>query len=199
MENAAAQYEDVILVGHSVGGLIVQLLIARGLGSLGVPICSVAPNRMLSPAWSFFRNSASITNPLKGDEPYRIDAEGFHKNFANTMSRGDSDVAYEQYAMHESRNVLRDCLGPAGAIDIEAKHAPLLFISAEEDEIIPAGLCARNAKAYTHQGSRADHVEFKHRGHFICGEPGWEEVAAYIATWVHGKGMVAMQRERAAS
>jgi pimeloyl-ACP methyl ester carboxylesterase len=200
MERTAAQYDDLILVGHSVGGLIVQILIHKGLGRLGIPICSVAPNRMLSFDWGFFRNSALITNPLKGDQPYPMDAEGFHKNFANTMSRPDSDAAYQRYAMHESRNVLRDCMGESGEIDLDAKHAPLLFIAAEKDEIVPSELCSKNAKAYTHKGSRADYMEFKNRGHYICGEPGWEEVAAYVANWVHSKGVTERkQTERATS
>ena len=25
------------------------------------------------------------------------------------------------------------------------------------------------------------------RGHYICGQGGWEEVATYVATWLEGK------------
>jgi pimeloyl-ACP methyl ester carboxylesterase len=184
MQTAAAPYEDLILVGHSVGGLIVQKLISRGIGTLGVPICSVAPNRMLSLDWGFFRNSLSITNPLKGDAPYPMDADGFHANFGNTMNRADSDLAYAKFAMHESRNVLRDCMGDTGKIDLNRPHAPLLFVSAEDDEIIPPGLCEKNAKAYTDKRSSVDYVEFKDRGHFICGQSGWREVASYVEQWI---------------
>lgn len=188
MEQEAAKHDDLVLVGHSVGGLLVQLLVNKGIGTLGVPICSIAPNRMLSLDWSFFRNSAVITNPLKGDETFPMDADGFHKNFANTMTRAASDAAWDEFAMHESRNVLRDCMGDAGKLDLERPHAPLLFISAEKDEIVPSELCAKNAKAYAHEKSRADYMEFKGRGHYICGEPRWEEVASYIDTWIQGKG-----------
>jgi pimeloyl-ACP methyl ester carboxylesterase len=184
MRAAAAPYDDLILIGHSVGGLIVQKLISEGIGSLGVPICSVAPNRMLSLDWGFFRNSMSITNPLKGDAPYPMDADGFYKNFGNTMNRADSDVAYARFAMHESRNVLRDCMGDTGKIDLDRKHVPLLFISAAADEIIPSDLCEKNAKAYTDPGSQVDYVEFPNRGHYICGQPGWAEVAAYVEEWL---------------
>jgi alpha-beta hydrolase superfamily lysophospholipase len=188
MEQAARGHDELVLVGHSVGGLLVQILVSRGIGTLGVPICSIAPNRMLSLDWGFFRNSAVITNPLKGDEPFPMDADGFYKNFGNTMSRAESDAAYEKYAMHESRNVLRDCMGDAGKIDLDRPHVPLLFIAADKDEIVPSGLCAKNAKAYTHEHSRADIMEFKDRGHFICGQRQWEEVAGYIDTWIEGKG-----------
>ena len=63
-------------------------------------------------------------------------------------------------------------------VDLETPHAPLLFISAEKDEIIPPELCLKNSKAYKHEGSRANHMEFQSRGHLICGQQGWEEVAS---------------------
>jgi pimeloyl-ACP methyl ester carboxylesterase len=187
MRTAAAPHDDLILIGHSVGGLIVQKLISEGIGSLGVPLCSVAPNRMLSLDWGFFRNSVSITNPLKGDEPYPMDADGFYQNFGNTMPRAASDAAYEALAMHESRNVLRDCLGETGKIELDRPHAPLLFIGAEKDEIIPADLCEKNSQAYTDRASLSDYVEFKNRGHFIYGQEGWQEVAETIAQWIDSR------------
>jgi pimeloyl-ACP methyl ester carboxylesterase len=185
IKEAAAPYaDDLILVGHSVGGLIVQKLIAERIGKLGVAICSVAPNRMLSLDWSFFKNSAAITNPLKGDAPFPMDAAGFYQSFANTMPRAESDQAWQQYAVHDSRNVLRDCMGDTGKIDVDAPHAPLLFISAERDQIIPAGLCEKNAKAYQDKASTVSYRQYKDRSHFICGEPKWEEVANHIAEWI---------------
>ena len=185
IKEAAAPYEeDLVLIGHSVGGLIVQKLIAERIGKLGVAICSVAPNRMLSLDCGFFKNSAAITNPLKGDAPFPMDAQGFHQSFANTLTRSESDRAWQQYAVNDSRNVLRDCMGDTGKIDLDAPHAPLLFISAEKDQIIPAELCEKNAKAYQDKASLVAYREFKNRSHFICGEPAWEEVALHIVQWI---------------
>ncbi len=184
MESVVSQYQDPVLIGHSVGGLIVQILAARGFGSAAVPICPVAPNRMLSLDWGFFRNSVAITNPLKGDEPFPMDADGFFQNFGNTMARPESDAAFEAFSFSESRNVLRDCMGDLGKIDVDRPHIPFLFIGAEKDEIIPAHLVERNSKAYTDEGSVSEYVEFAGRGHFICGQPGWQEVATRVADWL---------------
>lgn len=175
---------STILIGHSLGGLIVQKLVSEGLVKAGVAICSVAPNKMLAVDWGFMRNSASITNPFAGYDPYEMTPEGFHKNFANTLSEAESNAAWQAYAVHESRQVLRDILGDAGVIDTEVAHAPLLFIGAEKDEIIPASLVGRVAKAYSDERSHSEYVEFTGRGHFICGEPRWEEVAETIANWL---------------
>ena len=180
----SAQAEKPILIGHSVGGLIVQLLVQKGLAEMGVPIDSVAPNAMLAFDWGFMKNSALIANPFKGNDPFEMDLGSFHESFCNTMSPEDTQEAYERTATHDSRNVLRDCMGEAGQIDTDLPHAPLLFIGGEEDQIIPYELNQRNAEAYTDEVSIVDFKAFPNRGHWICGQPGWEEVAAYISDWL---------------
>jgi pimeloyl-ACP methyl ester carboxylesterase len=179
-----SQSEKPILIGHSVGGLIVQLLVAKGLAEMGVPIDSVAPNAMLAFDWGFMKNSALIANPFKGNEPFMMDLESFHGSFCNTMSMEETEQAYNETATHDSRNVLRDCMGEAGQIDLDLPHAPLLFIGGEEDEIIPYDLNQKNAEAYTDEVSIVDFKAFPNRGHWICGQQGWEEVADYISEWL---------------
>lgn len=179
-----SKQEHSILIGHSMGGLLVQKLVAEGLARAGVCICPAAPNKMLSFDWGFLRNGASITNPFAGDEPYEMTEALFHQNFGNTMSERDSAAAFAKYAMPESRKVLRDLMGAEGTVDVEIPHVPLLFVAAEKDEVIPASLVKRNSLAYTDERSHRECVEFSSRGHFICGQDGWEEVALGISNWL---------------
>ncbi len=180
----AGEAEQPVVIGHSMGGLIMQKLAADGLIRAGVGICSVAPNRMLSADWGFLRNSASITNPFAGDEPYEMTPALFHQNFGNTMTEDESNVAWQALAVHESRQVLRNIMGEDGEIDTSLPHVPLLFVGAEQDEIIPNSLVRRNAHAYGDERSHSEYVEFSSRGHFICGQNGWEEVATQVANWL---------------
>lgn len=173
---------EAILIGHSVGGLIVQSLLNKGMGSAGICISSVAPNRMFTFDRHFFSSSFSIANPFKGDEPFYMTPEGFHETFCNTLSREESDKAYEETVVHDSRNILRDCLLDAGEVAFEKTRRPLLFIAGEKDHIIPAGLNEKNAKAYP--GGLAAFSQFANRSHFICNEPGWEEVASFVSEWL---------------
>ncbi len=194
LDDVVAHYADIarnvsavekpIIIGHSLGGLIAQKLVAYDLASAAVCISSVAPNAMLSFDWGCFKNSAEIANPLRGDAPFEMTTEGFRANFGNTMTAQESAAAYRDYAVHESRNVLRDAIGKSGHIDLDQPHAPLLFIAGENDRIIPDKLNYENAEAYTHRDSISDFKEFSGRGHFICGEPGWQDVAAHTATWL---------------
>lgn len=198
---AEAEERAPIFIGHSVGGLIAQKLVARGLGAAAVCISSVAPNAMLSLDWDFFKNTAKIANPAKGDEPFPMTEEAFHASFANTMAHDESARAHHRYVVHESRNVLRDAMGDAGRIDLDRPHVPLLFIGAEEDRVIPDKLGKKIAEAYTDRTSIAAFIDFPGRGHFICGEPRWEEVATFAADWLqrHVDTAVASTAPRAAA
>jgi pimeloyl-ACP methyl ester carboxylesterase len=180
--------EKPIVIGHSVGGLVTQVLLNEGLISAGVAISSVAPNDMIDFDWGFFKNATIITNPLKGNEPILMDAKTFHGAFANSLSEAEATAAFERSATHDSRNVLRDCLGADGHIDLTRAHDPLLLIGGEKDQIIPAHLCEKNAAAYKDSAGSVAFKEFKGRSHFICGEPGWEEVATYVADWLGQHG-----------
>lgn len=176
--------EKPIVIGHSVGGLISQILVARNLVNLGVSISPVAPNTMLTLDWPFFKNSLTVTNPFKGDEPFYMTPEVFHSVFANTLNDEQANEAFEETAVHDSRNVLRSCMGPSGHIDLDMPHVPLLLISGQEDQIIPHELVEKNSKAYKGETSEVSYKNFMNRSHFICGEPGWEEVAGHIYNWL---------------
>jgi esterase/lipase len=174
----------IVLIGHSLGGLLVQELMAEGLAVAAVAICPVAPNGMLTSDWGFLRNALAITNPLAGSQPYEMDLEDFQKNFANTISEAESRKAYDRYITPESRQVLRDAMGQQGKVDVSLPHAPLLFVGAEKDEIIPPSLVMRNSEAYIDNRSHSEYVGFSGRSHLICNEPLWEEVAERVANWL---------------
>lgn len=185
IERVATKSVNPIMIGHSVGGLVTQILLSRGVISTGVAISSVVPNAMTDLDWGFMKNTATIANPLKGNEPVYMDPDTFHQAFANTMSSDSSRHAFEAFATHDSRNVLRACMGSDGRVDLDKAHGPLLLIAGEKDEIIPAHLNEKNFKAYSDKKSITAFKEFKGRSHYICGEPGWEAVAEYALNWVN--------------
>ncbi len=184
IEGQVLQLDNPIMIGHSVGGLITQIMLNRGHLAAGVAISSVAPNAMLDFDWGFFKNAVTITNPLKGNEIFEMDAATFHSAFANTLSEQQAAAEFGRTATHDSRNVLRGCMGPDGRIDLEKAHRPLLLIGGEKDEIIPAHLNQKNAEAYEDKCSVTQFREFSNRSHYMCGEPGWEDVASTAATWL---------------
>lgn len=180
-----AEEVSPILVGHSVGGLVVQRLIAAGLGEAGVCLAPVAPNGMLSFEGGAFRELAERQEEERGGGgAFELTKELFHRDFANSLSPEEADSVYERWVVPGSRRVAADCLGPAGRVDLERPHAPLLFVGGERDRLIPDVLCEWNARAYTDAGSVSDFRLFLGRSHFIQGEPGWEEVATQVSDWL---------------
>jgi hypothetical protein len=54
----------------------------------------------------------------------------------------------------------------------------------EKDNIVPISLVKKNFNAYKDKNSLRTFKEFANRGHYICNQPDWEEVASYVAAWV---------------
>jgi hypothetical protein len=61
-------------------------------------------------------------------------------------------------------------------------------VAGSNDHLIPASLVQSNYKKYEHSPSSTDFKEFAGRAHFIIGQPGWEEVAGFVAGWLDEKG-----------
>jgi pimeloyl-ACP methyl ester carboxylesterase len=173
-----------LLIGHSMGGLIVQKLISMDLGAAGVCIDSAPPAGIRSFKWSFIRANFPTVNPLQGNSICMPDVNWFHYAFCNTMSKEETKEAYNLFFVPESRNIPRSSVGPQGKIDFSKSHKPLLFIAGEMDNIIPSSLNRENANAYSDRNSKVDFKEFPGRTHFICGQRDWIEVADYTKNWI---------------
>jgi pimeloyl-ACP methyl ester carboxylesterase len=178
--------EKPVVVGHSMGGLVAQRLVAQGLVRAAVCIDAAPPRGVFALSWSFLRSNLPVANPFAGDAPFVMSPEHFQYTFCNTMTLDAARAVHAKYVVPESRNVARSSSGPDGAVDFAKPHAPLLFIAGERDHIIPAALNRKNHAAYRDAGSRRDFREFPGRTHYLCGQDGWEEVATFAADWIEG-------------
>jgi pimeloyl-ACP methyl ester carboxylesterase len=172
-----------ILIGHSMGGAVTQMMVHEGLASAGVCIDSAPVGGLFSTKWSFLKSNLPVINPFKGDSPFLMTYEQFQYTFCNTMTLEETKKAFDAFVVAESRNLGRTANG-ATKIDFAKPHAPLLFIAGEKDNIIPHSLNEKNWKSYKDKNSVADFKLFSGRTHYICGQQGWEEVAAYVADWL---------------
>jgi alpha-beta hydrolase superfamily lysophospholipase len=66
------------------------------------------------------------------------------------------------------------------------RRAPLLITSATEDRTVAPPLARQAFNIQKHSPARTDFVSFPDRSHFLCVEPGWEEVAKYALDWAAG-------------
>lgn len=177
--------EKPILVGHSMGALVAQKLVEKELAEAAVIISSAPPRGVITTKLSFAKSNFGLLNPFKGNSVHYPTKKWFHYAFTNTLSREESDRIFEQYVVPESRNIPRETLKKAGKIDFKKPHVPMLFISGEEDHIIPASLNSTNFKRYKDNNSIREHKIFEGRDHFIVGSEHWQEVATYVHGWIN--------------
>jgi pimeloyl-ACP methyl ester carboxylesterase len=180
--------ETPILIGHSMGGLIVQILLQMDLAAAGVAIDSAPPAGVFTTKWSFLKSNWPMISPFVSEsEPREMSFEDFQYAFVNTLPGAEQQAAYDKYVVPESRRVPRESLGGIAKIDFKKTHAPLLLTAGSDDHIIPASLCKTNYERYRQSASITDFKEFAGRTHFIIGQKGWEEVADYVLAWLNDK------------
>jgi pimeloyl-ACP methyl ester carboxylesterase len=181
-----------IIMSHSFGGLLTQILLDHGFGAAavvidsapteGIRVVPVAQIRALFPVLSNLANRHKAV----GFTP-----EQFHHAFTNTLSDEASAAAYERYYIPApGRFVWEPVLAnfTPGHQDTYVNfkndnRAPLLFIAGGEDNIIPPSVNESNAKHYRHAKAITAYKEFPGRCHYTVGQDGWEEVADFALEW----------------
>lgn len=196
------QYENVIrglperpvLVGHSFGGLFVQLLLDRGLGSAGVAIDSAPPRGIFSFYPTAFRSLGRVLTTWKGwNRILHMPFSDFRYAFANTMPPERQQAVYDRYVVPETGRIFFQAAlsfaspnSPTKVDFLNAARPPLLLIAGGSDHIVPPQINRANCRKYRSPSTRTAFEEFPGRGHWILAQDGWEEVARHIADWLAG-------------
>ncbi len=183
-----------IIMGHSFGGLLTQMLADRGLGSAYVGVEPGQPAGITTLPASTVRTAFPIlSNPFDRNGAKPISKAHFHFTFGNDLGRAESDELWEKYAVNSYNRVFFE--GVAGAFNEKGgvshvdfgrtDRAPLLILTGEIDHVVPPAIGTAIVKKYTATGSPAvvDYKEFPGRTHRIVSQDGWEEVADYALTW----------------
>ncbi len=177
--------EKPIVIGHSLGGLITQIIVNRDLTAAGVCIHSIPPLGVFPYEFSFLKAGwKSLGLFTSTDKTYLMSFEDWQYAFVNEMPLEEQKAAYEKFTIPESKTVARGGLTHAAAVDFDKPHAPLLFTSGSLDTITPVHLNKRIYERYPKNGSVVDYQEFEGRNHFVLGQPTWKEDADYILDWL---------------
>ena len=186
--------EQPILIGHSFGGLVVQILLDRGLGVAGVGIDAAPPKGVHRlPVTQLKALGHAIRRPANRHRVIMLTFEQFRYGFANTMSEDEAREAYQRYSVPDTaRPLFQSALAafmknPPTAVDYgNVSRKPLLLIGGGMDHTVPASVSRSNFHKYRHSTAFTDYHEFADRSHNIIVEKGWEEVAQYARDWLDG-------------
>jgi pimeloyl-ACP methyl ester carboxylesterase len=180
-----------VIMGHSFGGLITELLLDRGLGAAGVAISPAPVKGVLRlPPAELRTVFPALRNPANRKRTVPLTPKQFRFRFTNTMDDADAEAAYERYYVPGPGRVLFQAafanVNPRAVTKVDFHkddRPPLLVLGNDQDHTVPASVSREAAKRLGKSKAVVDYSEFAGRGHFTAGAPGWEAVADYALEW----------------
>ena len=174
-----------VVIGHSFGGLLTQIIAGRGLAAVSVAI-DPAPFRGVLPLPVSALKSAFpvLGNPANRSRAVPLTYDQFRFAFANAVSEEEARELYDTYAVPASGAPLFQAatanLNPwtEAKVDSEtAARGPLLLISGEKDHTVPWAITNAEFKKQERNEGVTEIVEIENRGHSLTIDSGWREVA----------------------
>jgi non-heme chloroperoxidase len=189
----ADHYSDVIkqlkkkpvVMGHSFGGLLTQIVAGRGLSAASVAI-DPAPFRGVLPLpISALRVANTVLhNPLNWNRAVPLTYDQFRYGFANAVSEDEAKELYEKFSVPTSGAPLFQAasanLNPWTEVKVDtksSKRGPLLITAGGKDHTVPPAISKASFKKQQKNDGVTEYVIFKDRGHALTIDSGWREVA----------------------
>ncbi|WP_334490747.1 alpha/beta hydrolase [Streptomyces stelliscabiei] len=175
-----------VVVGHSFGGLIAQMIAGRGLSAASVAI-DPAPFRGVLPLpVSALRAARPVLgNPANFHRAVPLTYDQFRYAFANAVSEEEAKELYETFAVPAPGEPLFQAavanINPWTEVKLDTLHAergPLLIISGEKDNTVPWAIAHASYKKQTRNEAAVTEIkELPGPGHALTIDSGWREVA----------------------
>jgi non-heme chloroperoxidase len=179
-----------VLIGHSMGGFIIQKYLESNHIPAGVLLASVSPEGLMPCSLKLFfkhpllyykLNTINVLPKLLWN--FVISPEEVQTLF---FSKEDSVEKIEQLFpkfQHKSYRAVWDMYW-LNLPHREKITTPLLVIGGEDDVIVPPSVVKSTAQAYNTEA----HL-FPHTGHAIMFEHTWQTVAHHIMNWLGERGL----------
>src|ERR1700737_1230891 len=174
-----------VVIGHSFGGLLTQMLAGRGLSAASVAI-DPAPFRGVLPLPFSALKSASpvLANPSNRNRAVPLTYEQFRYAFANAVGEDEAKELYETFAVPTPGAPLFQAafenLNPWTEAKVDTKNpdrGPLLIISGEKDHTVPWAIANASYENQRHNEGVTEIAEIPGRGHALTIDNGWRDVA----------------------
>lgn len=178
--------EPPILIGHSFGGLIVQLLLDRGLGQLGVAI-DPGPPRGVLPSWNAIKSAAPVLLSWAGwRKLHTMSFKNFSETFANGLAPDAMRAAYDAHIVQApGRIYFQAALGLGNGLNFaNPNRAPLLLISGGADLTCTPSMVAAMFRRHQRSKRPVAKLDFPGRSHWLIAAPDSDDVASGIANWL---------------
>lgn len=178
---------DPILIGHSMGGMVIQKYIESHKAAGVVLMASVPPQGILASLWGM-----AISNPLLLYKLTLLQSMGASLADMTTLreamfSNNTPDTRLAQYLskiQQESNWVTLDMLGWDSLRLLPRHYLPMLVMGAAQDAFFSPGLMHSIARHY-----HAEVVIIPQMAHAMMLEANWEHAAEQLLGWLmHNAG-----------
>jgi non-heme chloroperoxidase len=168
------------IVGHSMGGLIAQKAAERGIPHAVALICPAPPRgiSVLSPRLIVLQ--AKYLWPIIRQRPVNPKQDDLRELVMNHVPPADQQALLDQF-VPDSGRAARDMSVVGVPVDTNRVRCPMLVIASGDDRFIPERIVRRVATRYG-----APLATMAGHGHMLPCEPGWEDVADNVATFLAG-------------
>jgi len=178
--------ESPVLVGHSMGGLLAQILAARGLARAVVLLAPAPPAGVPALTPSVVRSFANTLSTWAfWKNPTRPTFAGTTWSVLNLVPERDRPAIFARFVPESGRAALEIGLPfldrrRASVVDEAMVTCPLLVVAGGRDRVTPRSVVTRIARKY----EQAELEVFDDNAHWVLGEPGWEAIAGLVADWL---------------
>lgn len=175
-----------IVVGHSMGGLLAQMLAARGLVSQLVLVSPAAPAGILATTPSVLRSFAGVMSRWGfWRKANKISFRAAQYAVLNGLPLAQQRALYDQFGYESGRAAFESgfwLLDTHKASRVEFKNVtcPVLILSGKNDRITPNSVHRNIARKYP----QAQLNEYPNNMHCMMDEPNADDIAADIKHWL---------------
>lgn len=183
----AAMPEQPIIVGHSLGGLLAQMLAARHRARAIVLVAPSAPWGVLPSGYGEVASAAGLY--LAGDfwnQPLRPQFAIAREHALDKLSPEDARHVFSRFVCESGKATFEIMHWPMDFRQATTVHSrdvtcPVLCLAGGHDQVNPAATVKRVSQRYR---DLSTFVEFPRMSHWMLSEPGWEDVAETALDWL---------------
>ena len=174
-----------VIMGHSTGGLLAQMLAGRGLSAATVAIDPGVFRGVLPlPASTLKSAGPYLINPRTRGRALTLTFDQFKYSWANQLDEEEARELYDRYHVAASGISLVQMgnanLNPRTQAKVDTKNpdrGPLLIIEGEKDHTVPWAIANAAYKRQKRNPGVTEIVKIPNRGHALTIDHGWREVA----------------------